>query len=105
MDQHTQPSPSAVNRAVVLFLGFETASSPRADRGRLIQEFGAERAAELESRVASVLDDLGGIQINWSMHSLATAADFAIEQTRARHPELSEEAVRALKWKFTFEWR
>lgn len=94
-----------VSRAMVLFLGFGTASSPRADRDRLVSEFGAKRAEELESRVASVLGELATIQIDWSVPSLTTAADFAVEQIRARHPELSDKALGALRWKFTFDWR
>jgi hypothetical protein len=94
-----------VSRAVLLFLGFSTASSPHADRDALLREFGVEHAAELERGVASVLDDLFRIQIDWSAHSLASAGEFATKQIRAGHPELSEEALRALDWKFTFDWR
>src|SRR5437899_2530992 len=61
-----QNEPNNLSKAVILFLGFGSASSPRRDRTRLVQEFGAAQGTELESQVASLLDEIGGICVDWS---------------------------------------
>ena len=94
-----------LSRAVVLYLGFGSAPSPQANGSTLTREFGAERGAELLERVVDLLDEVREIQIDWPIHSLASAGDAACDSMRGRHPELSEEALRALGWKFTFDWR
>jgi hypothetical protein len=43
--------------------------------------------------------------IDWTEHSLASAGETVIERIRKVHPELSDSALRAIAWKFTFEWR
>jgi hypothetical protein len=81
------------------------AGVPRVDRDRLVQELGAVRGGELENEVKSLFDELSRIEVDWSVHSLSSAGQMARESMRARRPDLSEEALRALEWKFTFDWR
>ncbi len=94
-----------LSRAVIVFLGFGVAPSPRRDRAMLLEEFGAERSSELEMAVASLLEEVGSIDVDWSTHSLQSAGEMVRAELRARHPELSESAFRALEWDFTYSWR
>jgi hypothetical protein len=100
-----QNKTNELSDAVVLFLGFGSASSPRRDHARLVQEFGATEAAALESLVVSLLEEVGKIQVDWSAHSLESAGEMARTEMHTRHPDLSDTALRALAWKFTFDWR
>jgi hypothetical protein len=94
-----------LSRAVTLFLAYGTAASPRQDDASLTREFGERKAAELRPRLVSLLSELGAIDVDWSRHELVSAGKMARAEMQARHPELSEDALRALEWKFTFDWR
>jgi hypothetical protein len=94
-----------VSQAVVLFLGFGVASSPRHDDGRLVQQFGAARGAVLEAEVRSLLREVDKINVDWSAHSLASAGKMARQHMHVMHPDLSEAALNALEWMFTFDWK
>jgi hypothetical protein len=96
---------SELSNAVILFLGFESALSPRTDHARLVQEFGATQGAEIGSQVLALVSEVGKIQVEWSKHSLESAGDMVRSEMHARHPYLSDAALRALVWKFTFDWR
>jgi hypothetical protein len=100
-----QNKSNKISDAVVLFLGFGSASSPRRDHAGLVQEFGATEAGEIESQVISLLEDVGKIKVNWTAHSLESAGEMARTEMYARHPDLSGMALRALVWSFTFDWR
>jgi tetratricopeptide (TPR) repeat protein len=85
-----------LSNAIILFLGFGTKAWPHRDRARLVQEFGAAQAAALESRVLSIAGELAQIPVDWSVHSLQSGGEMAQIEMRARHPDLSETALRAL---------
>jgi hypothetical protein len=94
-----------LNDAIILFLGFGTASSPRRDRARLDQEFGVDHGATHESQVLNLIAEVGELAVDWSTHSLESAGEAVRSALHGRHPDLSDVAVRALVWKFTFDWR
>ncbi len=100
-----QSDSNELSEAVVLFLGFGSASSPSTDRARLVQEFGAIRGMALESQVVSLLDELGTLNVDWSKHSLVSAGEMARTEMHARHRDLSDTALQALAWSFMFDWR
>jgi len=94
-----------LSQAVVLFLGFGSAPSPRHDSDCLAKAFGTVRGAELETEVDALLTELGKINVDWSVHSLVSSGKIAADYMRAGHPDLSDAALEALAWKFTFDWR
>jgi hypothetical protein len=94
-----------LSEAVVMVIGFRTRNYPRLDYTVLAQRFGVSRAPGMASRVEAILDELGRVEVDWSKHSLASGGDDARSFMAGRHPELSEEALAALDWKFTFDWR
>lgn len=100
----TQPT-DPLSKAIVLFIGFGEAIAPHHDSARLVREFGAAEAAILEPKVRAILDELARIQVDWSKQTLLSAEQEVLAKMRARHPDLSEEALRALGWDFTFSWR
>ena len=94
--------PNSLSDAVTLFLGFGSAASPRRDRDRLVQEFGPSRAASLEAQVASLLDEVGKIQVDWSNHSLESAGEMVRTDMQARHPDLSDAVLSSIGMEFHF---
>ncbi len=91
--------------AIVLYIGYKVANCPRPDRSRLIPRFGEVQAGELEFRVKSVLAELGRIEVNWAAHDLVSGSDLARDAMRDRHPELSKQALDALGWQFSYDWK
>ena len=100
-----QNETNELSNAIILFLGFGSASSPRRDQARLVQEFGTTQGTAIGSQVVALVDELGRFQVDWSRHSLNSAGDLVRTEMHARHPGLSDAALRALAWKFTFDWR
>lgn len=98
-------TPDPLSKAIVLFIGFGEAFAPDHDPTRLVREFGAAEAAILEPKVRAILDELARIEVDWSKHTLVSAEQEVLAKMHARHPDLSEEALRALGWDFTFSWR
>jgi hypothetical protein len=94
-----------LSRAVLLYLGYGRASSPQRDVRRLVAEFGEHKGAAITSRVAAVLAELAGIDVDWATHSLVSGGELARSTMHARYPELAEAALNALAWKFMFDWR
>jgi hypothetical protein len=96
-----QSQTNELSNAVILFLGFGSASSPRSDRARLVQEFGTA----IGSQVIALVDEAAQIQVDWSKHSLESAGNMVRNAMHSRHPDLSDGALRALAWRVTFDWR
>jgi len=93
------------SRAVILLLGFGITSSPVIDPARLAVAFGPTLATELEAFVRQVLDDVDDVDLDWTGLSLEAAGERAADFAHARYPELSDQALRAISWKVTFDWR
>jgi hypothetical protein len=93
-----------LGRAVILYLGFSRASWPQHDDAAVVREFG-ERAPALMEKVARLRDEMGGMPVDWSSHTLASATDMARGEMKDRHPELSEAALDALAWEFSYNWK
>ena len=75
------------------------------DRSSLVNDCGTEEGGRLEQEVRDLVHEMGRIDVDWSVHSLASASNMARSIMQARHPTLSESALQALAWDFSFEWR
>ncbi len=100
-----KPDSADLNRAVVLYVRHGTAAWPQRDGAAVVREFGAERAGALLPRVASLLDEIGRIDLDWRAHTLASATQCARAELQRRHPELDDAALGALAWKFSYDWK
>jgi hypothetical protein len=94
-----------LSAAVVAFLGFGSSSSPQNDHSAIILQFGPQRAVFLDPQVVSLIAEIGAIPVDWSKYDLQMAGEMAKSKMRDLHPELTAEALSALEWKFTFDWR
>ena len=94
-----------ISEAVILFLGVGSSPTPSRIRDNLTQRFGPTRAALLESQVRALLDEVMAINIDWEKHSLVSGGELALAHMRLQHPELNEEALKALEWEFSWNWR
>ena len=97
--------PSDVSAAVVLFLGFGTEMMPGRLFDRLVSEFGSGRARQLAERVVELTNEIARVHVDWSEHTLVSGTALARTEMQKQHPELSDAALDALAWQFSFDWR
>lgn len=75
---------------------------PRKDEQAVIDEFGQSEGRVMLAYAGSIVEEMNGVDIDWSAHSLNSATDLYVQDVRDRHPELSEAAVEILANAFSF---
>jgi hypothetical protein len=95
------------SEAVILFLGKGLNPWLKRKPERLTERFGEEIGLDLVQYVQTVLDELYGVQPDWSGggDDLVSGTNKAVDRVRENHPELSEEALAALGWSFSYDWK
>lgn len=103
----TQPTDrdAELSRAVVCYTRRGVARSPRADADAVIAEFGAERGSALAVEVTELFREADSLAPAIPPLPLAEAGDEVARIMAERHPELTAEAISAIRWKWTFDWR
>ena len=97
--------PNMLSLAMIRFLGYGVATHPDENSARIVDEFGAKKASELEPDVRQLLNELNSLKPDWSAHTLVTAGVWAKEEMHRNHPELNQGALDAIEWVFTWWWR
>ena len=102
-----------LSEGVLAYLQARTAASPRTDEGAVLAladdgtraaDGGADGAALL-AEVKAVVGESLAVTVDWNALSLGDAGRYAAAETGKRHPGLSQEALDAIAWNFTFAWR
>ena len=83
--------------AVVAYLAYGDAASWRR-RPETVSD-------EIRPRVEAIVAEADKITVDWGDRTLGQAGDAMREEMASRHPELPPEALAALRWKWTFDWR
>jgi len=96
---------SSISNAIVVWTGWGYSSWPQRDEQRLIQEFGAERAGVLIHKLQELEEDFYSSNARFVAKDLAEMGQIASEQFRSKHPELAEEAIQALAWCYTYDFK
>lgn len=94
-----------LSQAIVLYLGWGVASSPRENRDAIIDRFGESNGNKLYEEVQSVVEDLQEIEPNWDRHDLVGASKSAVQELSLRHIGMSSEAKSALEWLYSWWWK
>jgi hypothetical protein len=93
------------SEAVILYLGKGLCNYPRPNPQRVTERFGEEVGLDLVQYVQATLDELYGVQPDWSTSDLAAETEKAVQRVRKNHPEPSDEALAAPGWSFNFDWK
>jgi hypothetical protein len=89
-------------KALKLYTGGGASVFPQQNADKVLAKFGLEIA----QRVDLLVTELGMLQPDWTLHhSLAAATDWATAEMKSRHPDLHQEALKALGWSFSFWWK
>lgn len=103
------PSPGAasdpINEAIVVYTGYGKSSFPRARGNDVIVRFGIEEGGILKDRILQLFEELQQPAALPEKRSRKSVTEQTMELFRPRHPELSDQAVKALAWTFSFGMR
>jgi len=99
-------TPRHLSKAVVVWTGWGTkASWPVRTEAPLIKRFGAETAAMLIGPVRQLAADCSASDAVDTAHTTVEMMERASDDLRAIHPEISEKAIQALAWCYSWDWK
>jgi hypothetical protein len=92
--------------SVLVYLGVGISSHPTRLPDALAEYVGSDRAPSLQKRVDALLREAWLDPSEWvGKMDLAAATEEVSASVRRSHPELSDDAVRALAWNFAYASR
>ena len=94
-----------LSMAVLVFLGVGVSSYPTRLPDALAEYFGIDRANDLQTRVVALLKDAWLDQPQRASEDLVEATRNVEQKMRSSCPALSDDAIRALGWNFSFQNR
>jgi hypothetical protein len=94
-----------VSEAVVVWSGHGDTSWPARDEARLVDRYGEEGAIRLLPRINALVDEFYESDAYATEPELAAVGDRAAARFRAAHPEISQDAVEALAWCYSWDWK
>lgn len=97
--------PALLSSAIVIWTGWGETPWPARDETRLVERYGAGAAATLLPRIRELEDEFYASDARFIAADLKQMADLAEARFRELHPELSEEAIRALSWCYTYDYK
>jgi len=98
-------NPSQISEAVVAWTGWQETPWPQRSEERLANRLGPDQAALLMPYVRSWADDFYMSDARAVAPSLQAMGAQAEEDFRKLHPEASDDAVHALGWCYTFDFK
>jgi hypothetical protein len=93
------------SEAIVLYLGRGMAPYPKRDPERLITRFGGSEGLDLVTYAEEVLREMYEVSPDWASEDLPAATRRAVRRVAEGHPDLSEEALDALRWSYGWDWK
>lgn len=88
-----------------MYLGYGVALSPICDGAKLVEIYGQLEGTDMLNNVQMLTNEAAQISIDWANSSLAAAGMAVHAEMHNRHPDLDINALDAIAWKFTFDWR
>jgi hypothetical protein len=99
------PHGSQLSDAIVIWTGWRKTQSPARDEQRVVARFGADAAVELMPKIRELEDDFYRSDARFTVEDLKEMGDEAARSFRDRHPEISEDAVQAFAWCYSYDYR
>ena len=90
---------------VRIWTGWRATPSPSRDEARVVQRYGAAKAAKLLPVIKSLEDDFYASDARFTAVDLQQMATLASEQFVQKHPGIDNEIVEALAWCYTFDFK
>ena len=94
-----------LSEAFISYVGYRKLSAPVMDIKHLIADFGTQRAQELLPLAKSLLREVSSVPIEFTLDSIKADRARVQHDMKSLHPELTEEALKAIDWYCCFSWR
>lgn len=94
-----------ISRAVVTWTGWGSASFPARDDDFLISALGKAKAIELLPRVRVLEEEFYRSNAHLTAPDMQSMGELAAREFRSAHPELTEDAIQALAWCYTYDFK
>ena len=92
---------SVVSQAVIQYVGKGRSAAPT---GAWPSE-GSSFDAETRSRAEAIVGFLDRVHVDWGVEDWASADAEVRSSLHRQFPELNDDAVSALVWKFDYDWK
>lgn len=97
--------PQELSEAIVIWSGWRRATWPTRDESLVVDHFGADLAADLLVALRRLEEDFYSSNARHVVSDLTEMAELAADEFRTMHPEIAEEAVQALAWCYTYDYK
>ena len=84
------------------FLGYGYTPYPQESKDRLASVFGVELAEQVVPALDQILEKINKRWFDWKARRPDNSCTVAKEEVRSMYPELSENALVAIEWAFTW---
>lgn len=101
----TEYDAELLSHAIIVWTGRGEAPSPDRDEARLVERVGWEVAVALLPTIHALEQEFYESDARHWAANVKEMANAAADRFRARHPELSDEAVAALAWCYAFDFK
>jgi len=102
---HSASMDCHLSKALQLYIGFGDAPFPQENAQAVTAKIGPDLGFHLISRTRAVLREAGDLRPDWETMSLLSGKEWAEREIKDRYPELSETAVSAVGWAFSYWWK
>ncbi|RYG13769.1 MAG: hypothetical protein EON96_12290 [Caulobacteraceae bacterium] len=92
-----------LSEAVTLYLGYGSHAWPHRDAGRVTARFGLLKGLGLAAEAKRLDDIVGTGSIDWTVDDLSSATTRVRLRAAEVTPTLSEDALDALAWAFSYD--
>lgn len=92
-------------RGMSLWTGWGSRSHPTLDDEAVIDAFGDADGQEVLAQLAELRSEFYATDAHTAAISLAALGDRAADEFRAKHPDVPDDVVAALRWCYTYDYR
>jgi hypothetical protein len=96
---------AVLSDAIVAYLAKGRSPFPKSDADAVAPEAPQTERDALIAATQSIVNECLAVEVDWNTLSLSEGGRRAQAVIAERHPELTPEALEALYWAFTYNWR
>lgn len=97
--------PGRLSEAIVIWTGWGDSAWPIRDETRVVDAFGGDLALDLLPAIRRAEEEFYESDARYTVEDLARMGDAAVERFRRAHPEIRDDALRALAWCYTYDFK
>src|SRR4051794_40395611 len=98
-------TPDALTRAILIWTGWDVTSWPARRDELVLRAYPADEGPKVVTEVRSLYQNFYLSDARYESANLIEMGERAAAEFRARHPEIGDEAVEALAWCYTFDYK